>query len=99
MAYKVVVTAQAEADLRKLLTDNEDKYTASQRLTYVEQIRAKCRALDWSPKRVTPMTIKGRQYWRLFYKAHTVYYRVFDETQTVLIDTVLRSNMLPEKHM
>lgn len=99
MVYKVIITARAEADFRALLTNYEDRYTALERLQYVEQIRVNCQALDFFPKRVKPMAIKGREYWRIFYKAHTVYYRVFDESQTVEIEAVLRGSMLPELHM
>jgi len=65
MVYRVTLTARAEADFQRLLTENADRYTPRERLDYVQALRAKCQGLDWFPKRSTPVTIKGRQYWRL----------------------------------
>ncbi|MDJ0627600.1 MAG: type II toxin-antitoxin system RelE/ParE family toxin [Rhodobacter sp.] len=93
MVYKVLITARAEADFQRLLFENADRYTPRERLDYVEAIRTKCRGLDWFPKRSTPVTIKGLMYWRLTFKAHTVFYRVFDDERVVEIEAVLHSAM------
>ena len=93
MVFEVQITARAEADFQRLLEENADRYTPRERFEYVHAIRKKCAGLDWSPKRSTPVIIKGRQYWRLNFKAHTAFYRVFDDERVVEISAILHSAM------
>ena len=79
MAYKILFSPLAQSSLSEILYNDDSGYTPSERLAHVEAIETHCYKLELLPKPVRPIVIKGREYGRIFFKAHTIYYQVFDD--------------------
>jgi len=99
MAYKIVLNERAKNDLQAIYDDDSGRYTRAEQLVYVREIRRLIKSLNPFPKRSTPMVIRGREYRRIMFKAHTVFFRVIDADNTVYIDAVIHSHMDFKRHL
>ena len=93
MAYKVTFTARSQNDLKSILNDGLGRYTPAQSLGYIQGMRRKCELLDVFPKRSTALLVRGKEYWRLTFKAHNIYYQVDDQEEHVFVVAILHNRM------
>ncbi len=66
---------------------------------YIEEIIAKCQTLSTFPVRHEEIEINGVMYRRIYHKAHTVFYRVFEAEKLIYIDTVLGGEQKAKLHI
>ena len=99
MAYSVVLSGRAKKQLAAILDDDCERYTARQQLEYVTTIEEVCQSLSDFPKKFEEIKIGSKAYRHFTYKAHIVFYRVFEERELVFVDAVLHGRQLPEDHL
>ena len=93
MAYKVIITDQAQQDFAGILAYPHSKFSPAERMAYVGAIQARCFGLEYMPKRFRPEWFDGVEYRLLTYKAHLIVYQVDDTSRIVSVVTIRGSRM------
>jgi len=88
MAYKVIITDQAQQDFSDILDYPHAKFSALQRLKYVEDLQERCLSLDFMPQRFRQVQIGQDRCHILTFKAHLVIYTIDEAARVVSILTI-----------
>ena len=88
MAYKVIITDQAQQDFSSILEFPHPKFTLPERVVYVEELKDCCFKLEYMPKRFRREWFNGVEYRVRPFKGHLIIYRVDDFSGVVSIVTI-----------
>jgi len=93
MNFRVRLGLRAKHALVDILNDPSNRYSETERLSYIESIRRICAGLSEFPNRFAIDEIQGAEFRSITFKAHRIFYLVDEELREATIAAILHKRM------